>query len=82
MLNREQAKARLTKIFHDVLDDDSIILTDKTPTRDVEEWDSLEYINLIGATEKEFKMRFSVREVSSMKNVGEMLDIICQRAGK
>ena len=81
-MNREQVKERLTKVFRDVFDDDEIVLTDKTTASDIEDWDSLEHINLIGATEKEFKMRFSVREVSGMKNVGEMIDIICQRAGK
>ncbi len=42
-------------------------------------WDSLEHINLIGAVEQEFKMRFKMKEVSSMKNVGEMMSIIEER---
>lgn len=79
-MNREQIKGRLTRVFHDVFDDDSIVLTDATSAKDIEDWDSLEHINLIGAVEKEFRMRFTVREVSGMKNVGEMLDILCQRA--
>lgn len=81
-MNREQAKSRLTKVFHDVFDDDSIVLSDQTSAKDIEDWDSLEHINLIGAVERAFKMRFTVREVSGMKNVGEMLDIICERAKK
>lgn len=81
-MNREQAKSRLTKVFQDVFDDDSIVLTDSTSARDIEDWDSLEHINLIGAVERAFKMRFTVREVSGMKNVGEMLDIVCERAKK
>ena len=46
---------------------------------DIEDWDSLEHINLIGAVEQEFKMRFKMKEVSSMKNVGEMMSIIEER---
>ena len=46
---------------------------------DIEDWDSIEHINLIGAVENEFRMRFKMREVSGMKNVGEMIDIISER---
>ncbi len=81
-MNREQIKARLTEVFRDVFDDDAIVLTDATSANDIEDWDSLEHINLIAAVEKEFRMRFTMREVSGMKNVGEMLDIVTERAKK
>ena len=44
------------------------------------EWDSLEHINLIDAVEQEFHMQFQMKEVSGMKNVGEMADIVANRA--
>ena len=70
---------RLEDMFRDVFDDDSIIISPNTTAADIEDWDSLEHINLIAAVEKEFHMRFTMKEVSGMKNVGEMLDIICAR---
>ena len=76
-MTKEQAMERLTEIFRDVFDDDSIVLTpDNTSAKDIEDWDSLEHINLIAAVEKEFKMRFQMKEVSGMKNVGEMAEIV------
>ncbi len=81
-MTKEQAMARLTEVFHDVFDDDDIVLTETTSAKDIEDWDSLEHINLIAAVEKEFKMRFTMKEVSGMKNVGEMADIVCERAKK
>ena len=62
----------LTNVFRDVFDDNSIVINDQTTANDIEDWDSLEHINLIEAVEKEFNMRFQMREVSGMKNVGEM----------
>ena len=62
-----------------MFDDDSIVINDRTTSNDIEEWDSIEHINLIGAVEDEFSMRFKMKEVSGMKNVGEMVDIICER---
>ena len=71
--------ARLNKVFRDVFDDDSITVNPKTTANDIEDWDSLEHITLISAVEKEFKMKFKMGEISSMKNVGEMANIVAAR---
>ncbi len=81
-MDREQVRVRLTKVFRDVFDDDSIEISDKTTADDIEAWDSLEHIALISAVERAFKMRFATKEVSGMKNVGEMISIIAERAKK
>ena len=70
---------RLTQVFRDFFDDDSIVLTDETTAADVEGWDSVEHFNLISEIESTFKMRFSMREVSGMKNVGELAEIVAER---
>ncbi len=71
--------ARLNKVFRDVFDDDSITVNPKTTANDIEDWNSLEHITLIAAVEKEFKMKFKMSEISSMKNVGEMAGIVAAR---
>ena len=81
-MDREKIRAKLTGVFQDVFDDDSIELADKTTADDIDGWDSLEHITLISAVEKAFKMRFTMKEVSGMKNVGEMMDILAERAKK
>ncbi len=72
--------ARLNKVFQEVFDDPSIRLSPQTTADDIEDWDSLEHITLISAVEREFRMKFKMKEVSSMKNVGEMAAIIQERA--
>ncbi len=80
MLNEQDVMLRLTKIFRSVFDDKRIVISRRTVSDDIDDWDSLEHINLISAVENEFKMKFKMKEVSGMKNVGEMIDIICERA--
>ena len=75
-MTREEVYEQLNEVFRDVFDDDSITVNDATTSNDIEEWDSLEHINLIAAVEQEFGMRFSMGQVVSMKNVGEMVAII------
>ena len=70
---------KLTKVFREVFDDDSIELTPETTANDIDDWDSIEHINLIAAVEDALGMRFQMREVSGMKNVGEMVQIIESR---
>ena len=71
---------RLDRVFQDVFDDDTIHVTPKTTADDIEDWDRLEHITLISAVEREFRMKFKMGEISSMKNVGEMASIIAARA--
>ena len=78
-MNREEVIKRLNEVFRDVFGDDSISVSEETTTADIEDWDSIEHINLIGSVESEFGMKFKMREVSGMKNVGEMIRIICER---
>jgi len=81
-MNRNEITERLSAVFRDVFGDDSITVNDATTSDDIEDWDSIEHINLIGAVEDEFGLRFRMREVSGMKNVGEMKDIISERGTK
>ncbi len=78
-MNKNEIIERLNDVFRDVFGDDSISVTADTTSADIDDWDSIEHINLIGAVESEFGMRFKMREVSGMKNVGEMISIIDER---
>jgi acyl carrier protein len=79
---RESAFERLTAVFRETFDGGSIVITDATTAADIEEWDSLGHINLIVAIEEAFGMKFTMREVTSMRNVGEMISIIVERGTK
>ena len=75
-MTREEVYETLNGVFQDVFDDESIEVHEETTSEDIEDWDSLEHINLIAAVEQEFGVKFNMGQVVSMKNVGEMVDII------
>lgn len=77
-MTREEAYERLTKVFRDVFDDEDIVLCDVTTADDIEDWDSFEHINLVVAVEDEFSFKIPMGKVITMKNVGEMVDIILE----
>ena len=78
-MDAKELRKRLTEVFRDVFDDDSIVITADTTADDIEDWDSIEHITLIGAVEDEFRMKFKMGEVSGMNNVGVMMKIIAAR---
>jgi acyl carrier protein len=72
----------ITPVFREVFDDDSINLTRSTTADDVEEWDSLTHMNLVIALELKFKIKFALGELQTLKNVGEMLDLINRKLSR
>lgn len=74
-------KEQLEEIFQDIFDDENLAISDNTTADDIDRWDSLNHINLIGAVERHFKVRFALGELQSMKNVGEMIRLIQKKAG-
>lgn len=80
-MKREEVFEKLSGVFRDVFDDESIEVTESTTSNDIADWDSLEHINLIAAVEQEFHVKFNMGQVVSMKNVGEMADIIMSQIG-
>ncbi len=74
-MTREEVWSRLRGVFNDVFDRD-VELTDDTTANDVEDWDSLRQIALIGALEGEFSLHFPMKEITLLENVGDMVSLI------
>jgi acyl carrier protein len=72
--------SRLTPIFRDVFSDEDLVVSDGMIAADVPTWDSLSNINMIIAVEKAFGVKFSIKDVRSLKNVGELLELIKRKA--
>ena len=72
---------KLSEIFSDVFDEE-ITVTADTSSSDIEDWDSLSHITLISAIEDAFGMKFSMKEVLGMANVGELAEIVVSRKTK
>jgi len=77
--SREDVFRSLTELFHQLFDNESIILSDQTTAKDVPGWDSLNHLNLVIAVEATFKIKFKTSEVARMANVGEFADAILRK---
>ena len=80
-MTREEVFEKLNHVFRNNFDDDDIMLSEGTSSADIEDWDSLEQINLIVTIQDTFHIKFNIDEVNAMKNVGEMVDFIMEKIG-
>ena len=70
---------RLTEVFHEVFDDEDLVLDPGLSAEEVDGWDSLAHIRLILSVQKAFNVKFSPIETSRLENVGQLADLIRQK---
>ena len=78
-MTHEEVLGIVRGIFRDVFDDEDLIVEDSTNSSDIEDWDSLEHIALVVSMEKEFDLKFDLKEVNKLENVGQMVDLIISK---
>ena len=80
-MKKEEITGKLKSVFQKVLEENDITITREMTAQDIEKWDSLRHIQLISEVEKAFSIKFKLREVLSMKNVGDLIDLIHAKQG-
>ena len=78
-MDESEIYGRLTEIFEEVFDDDSITVTPALSAKDVDGWDSLTHIRLILTVEKAFRVKFSTSEIGKMETVADLVKLVMTR---
>lgn len=75
-MNRHEVFERMAEICKDVFEDDILTVTEATTAAEVDGWDSLSYLSLIGELEEMFGVAFSLDEVAGGSSLGDLLDAL------
>jgi acyl carrier protein len=78
-MQTEAIYTQLTAIFHDIFDDDTLVLSPELTAPEVPEWDSFNHINLIVAIESHFKIKFQTAELEALHTVGHLADLVAAK---
>ena len=78
-MDRTTIDERLVEIFRMVFEDEGLQPSASTTAADVEGWDSVAHITLIFAIEEEFGFQFNSSELDSIRDVGDLQNVIDQR---
>jgi acyl carrier protein len=80
-MNNEEITVKLKTVFQKVLEERDITITRELTAQDIEKWDSLRHIQLISEVESAFGIKFKLREIMNMNNVGDLIDLIDSKQG-
>ena len=80
-MKQEEISGKLKSVFEKVLEENDITITREMTAEDIETWDSLHHVQLISEVETAFGIKFKLREVLRMKNVGDLIDLIDVKQG-
>ena len=71
----------LTTIFRDVFLRDEMEITPELSAKDVRGWDSFKQIEIVMASEENWNIRFSTRELDALRCVGDLARTIAGKTG-
>ena len=75
-MNSDTNYRKLVHILTDTLGIDERQITDELSPEDVETWDSFNALVIASELETTFDLKFTVEEVTDVKNVGDMKKVL------
>jgi acyl carrier protein len=78
-MDSENIFNEVQEIFRDIFDDNNLDINYQTNSGNIENWDSLNHINLISAIEKQFKVKFTLTELFNLTDVGLLLKLLTKK---
>ena len=66
----------IIEIFQDILDVKKGIINLETNSSDIDQWDSVATVNIIVALEEEFRIKFKLEDIQSLKTVKDFVELV------
>ena len=79
IMKKGELVSQLAEIFRNVFNDNTIVLTDNLTANDIDQWDSLTHMILVTEIENVFSIKFKLKELNKMRNIGDMIEIIISK---
>ena len=74
-MERNEILKKVNEVFIDVLEEE-IIIKEEYSSYDVDGWDSLTHMAIITTIESEFDVKFKLKEINKLKNMGTLIELI------
>jgi len=78
----DEILARIEPIMRDLFDEYSGPITPSLTANDVGQWDSLANVQLVVMVEKAFGVKFAIGEITRLKDLGALVDLVAARAAE
>lgn len=71
-----EERERLVEIVSVVLDIDPALVSDALSPEQLEQWDSLNHVNICMAVAQEFNVEFTTEEIGAIRSVGDVVRLL------
>lgn len=78
-MDKKDIREKVKGILISILELDHLEMTEDMTAADVAGWDSLSHMVIISEIEKEFNIRFKLRELSKLENLNALIGLIHQK---
>ena len=82
MENRTEVLQKIQDVVRDELNDQELIIDEKTRASDVSGWDSMTHVQIVVGVEKKFGFRLKASEVAQLEDVGSLIDFVIARGAR
>lgn len=72
----EEIIQKTQDIFRDIFGEPELEIKPEMTANDIDKWDSLSHLTMIAKIEEVFGIKFKLKELIKMKNVGDMFNKI------
>lgn len=78
-MERNEIMEKLRDIISEAVDNEDLVISDSTVATDVDGWDSLAQVLIVGELQNEFGVKFTSSEINGYANVGEFVNAIREK---
>ena len=75
-MERSDIILNLKRILSEILEHSNFEIVDELTAKNVDGWDSLSHMMIITQIEKDFGIKFKLRDLNKLNNVGALIDVI------
>lgn len=75
-MEKNTIMAKLKEILTEVLEHNNFEIVDDLTAKDVDGWNSLSHMMIISEIEKKFDIKFKLRDLNKLNNIGDLIHVI------
>lgn len=75
-MNQEDIKLKIKELLVATLEHNNFEMHDELTAVDVDGWDSLSHMMIITKIEENFNIKFKLRDLNKLKNMGSLVSLI------
>ena len=75
-MTQQEIISSIQKLMRNFFKNDALTISMPTSANDIDDWDSLNHMNLISEIEKKFNVQFEFFEIMDFENIGELVNSI------